>query len=222
MDALTWPGLTKAVAAALKVRTNATKKQLERVYDDLPSITKAHVKYNIKRIMRLNEARIIANDIRNHLTIGNRTTQTMVVGSIRRAKPIIKDIDILVIVPKQLTQSTTSPLTTLTTPQELMTYSSGARRRSMVIKTSRAIVKVDLFLAYEDELPYALLHHTGSAQFNIHARAKAKHLNLILNQYGLYYRKNNSRIRNWRTLKTEKDVLERLKITYKEPNNRDN
>ena len=90
----------------------------------------------------------------------------------------------------------------------------------MVLRSSRATVVVDFFLAYAHEVPYAMLHHTGSAEFNIHTRAKAKHLGLRLNQYGLYYRRNNSRVRNWKKLKTEKDVLTRLQITYKEPNER--
>ena len=76
---------------------------------------------------------------------------------------------------------------------------------------------VDLFLAYDDEMPYALLHHTGSHRYNIRIRAHAKNRGWRLNQYGLFIAETARRVRGSRQLTTEGDLARFLGVTPRPP-----
>ncbi len=183
-------------------------------------------------------------------------TSRYIVGSLRRQASQTKDIDILIVLPDS------AGLIGRKGPRLLQAYlvkakrgdrcriasaiSGGSRRRSFYVEweegksngTRRTLrIQVDLFSALRKEFPYAMLHHTGSATFNIRVRAKAKSKGYLLNQEGLYYRRaskgktesnhkgpNLSRRRRGRgstKLRTEKQLLRFLGVTYKRPEERD-
>ena len=60
----------------------------------------------------------------------------------------------------------------------------------------------------------ALVYFTGSKEFNINMRQKAKKMGYILNRYGLY--KNNKKI----PINSEKELFEKLKIKFILPKDR--
>lgn len=89
-------------------------------------------------------------------------------------------------------------------------------------KYAKIPVYADLFYVYNDELPYALMHYTGSKMYNIRIRAHVKKLGYLLNQYGLFDIKTGERAKGTEKIKTEKQLCEFIGITYKDPPDREN
>lgn len=82
-------------------------------------------------------------------------------------------------------------------------------------------VRVDLFVAIGEALPFALYHHTGSKNYNIRTRALAKRKGWLLNQYGLFDRKTGKRLPGTSDFRTEKDITDFLGVTYRGPTDRE-
>ena len=76
--------------------------------------------------------------------------------------------------------------------------------------------RLDILFCSALEYPYALLYFTGNKEFNVKMREHAKQLGYTLNEKGLWM---NAKTRV-KSLYTEKDVFDSLKIRYLEPQNR--
>lgn len=148
----------------------------------------------------------------------NVSTTITGVGSYRRQRAILKDVDVIT----TLKLSTISDkiknlgpkLHAESTFQFIGEYSSGTKKLSMIVSFRGKYVRVDFFKVKKEEMYYALLHYTGSRQFNIRVRAKAKQLGYKLNQFGLFDSKNNNKLPN---PKSERDILKFIGVTYKPP-----
>ena len=77
--------------------------------------------------------------------------------------------------------------------------------------------RIDIRCFNKDEYPAALLYFTGSKNFNVLVRQKANGLGYSLNEYGL----KNKNTNNLRSLNSEEELFEILKIPYLKPNERD-
>ena len=64
----------------------------------------------------------------------------------------------------------------------------------------------------------SLLYFTGSVDFNKKMRIKAKTLNYILSEYGLYNIISRKMLNNF---SSEKEIFNKLDMEYIEPKNRD-
>jgi DNA polymerase (family 10) len=128
------------------------------------------------------------------------------IGSLRRKKPIVRDIDFLIVSknPKILQE--------IELPNSIIKESGDFRKKIYLNKYG---LKIDLFYTNPDCLAFAMLHHTGSRQFNIRTRFHAKKHGFKLNQYGLYKGKKRY------GFKTEREILNFLGITYKTPMQRE-
>ena len=190
--------------------------------------------------MRYGKALRIAVELKRRLRIPGVRVSRYIVGSLRRQKPQTKDIDILVVLPDsanltgrkgaRLSQAYLSHAKRGDHCRISKEISGGIRRRSVYVewkangRTSR--IQVDLFSALRREFPFAMLHHTGSSTFNTRVRAKAKSKGLLLNQYGLYYRRNAApnkvrrKVRGSTLIRTEKQLLAYLGVSYKHPTER--
>lgn len=142
------------------------------------------------------------------------------VGSYRRKKPMLHDIDLLSTKPLDVV---VEDISRGNQGYEFMgEYSSGDKKHSMILKFPKKsqgkpkYYRVDIFYADPENKPFALLHHTGSRNFNIRIRAHAKRQGYKLTQYGLFDLKTGKKIK----LPTEKDILTFLGITYKKPEQR--
>lgn len=141
------------------------------------------------------------------------------VGSYRRKKSVLHDIDLLSTRPLDVVAK---DISREGDAYEVMgQYASGDKKHSMIIKFPKEsspprYYRVDIFYADPENEPYALLHHTGSRNFNIRVRAHAKRQGYKLTQYGLVDLGTGKKIK----LKTEKDILDFLGITYKKPEQR--
>jgi DNA polymerase/3'-5' exonuclease PolX len=74
--------------------------------------------------------------------------------------------------------------------------------------------RLDIMYVNKENYYTALLHFTGSKDFNTRIRKTAQLLGYKLNQYGLY--KNNKKI----TVKSEKEIFDILGLEYIKPENR--
>lgn len=77
--------------------------------------------------------------------------------------------------------------------------------------------RIDLLVIDENEYPYALLYFTGSKDFNIECRSVALQKGYILNEHGLMDKNTKEMVKG---LKTERDIMKFLNITYRVPEKR--
>ncbi|MCM8776633.1 MAG: DNA polymerase/3'-5' exonuclease PolX [Candidatus Omnitrophica bacterium] len=132
-----------------------------------------------------------------------------VAGSIRRAKEVIKDIDILV--------SAKNPATVheafVHYPETESVIAHGDTKSSIVLKSG---IQCDLRTVREDEFPYALYYFTGSKEHNVAVRTFAKKKGIKINEYGLF--RGSRRI----VCKDEADIFEKLGFHPIPPEAREN
>lgn len=132
-----------------------------------------------------------------------------VAGSYRRKKDPINDIDIIVREPLDKVISRAEPYTT-------KVLSLGSTKASIRIRLrDLPIIQVDFMRTTSESLPFAKLYFTGSKKFNIHIRAVAKAKGYLLNEYGLY--KNGKPVHDILDLRTERDILQKIGVTYRPP-----
>jgi DNA polymerase/3'-5' exonuclease PolX len=187
------PGLSPAAAAVLQRQGLRTAGQLAAAVKNgtitsVPAITRAYAQHP-PVVMSL----ALAKEIGRKLLRGLRSAhpalaaQSTIVGSLRRNRPRIGDIDILVAIP--CTDIDLDAAVRRAHGTVLATFARGPARCSCILQLlirDRPIrVAFDLFSAPPTEWGTALLHHTGSSQFNIRMRAHAKAVGYSLSQHGL-------------------------------------
>ena len=118
-----------------------------------------------------------------------------VVGSIRRGKAEVHDVDILVFGDPRDAKDIA------------MATRCGGKRGSFILDG----VQVDVIHVPDQQtLGSMLLHFTGSKEHNIVMRAKAKDLGLKLNEYGLWNRHGGVRI----TAYSEEEIFAALEMDF--------
>jgi DNA polymerase (family 10) len=158
------------------------------------------------------------------------SVRRLAAGAARARSPRVKDVDFLVVAPASALGAPALAAAGLRPPRAgdcvrvVDTYASGARRRSLVLRIDRAgaavHLRADLFLATDEERPFALFHYTGPAQYNIRTRAHAKRRGWRLNQYGVFHRATGRRVRGAAALRTERELALFLGVTYRPPEQR--
>ena len=156
-----------------------------------------------KAVLKLNPSQMVSWATIKELepVLNSSKFKTQITGSYRREKPYSRDIDMLIsgdiksylkwlsgrkIDTKSSDDSSESTL-------KFLVYSEGTDKASILIKYKpNLVIKMDIFSAKPGEYPAMLLYSTGSKQHNIRMRARAKKLNLLLNQTGLYKNCRNS------------------------------
>lgn len=123
-----------------------------------------------------------------------------IVGSIRRQKAEPHDIDI-VLIPKNKEE-------VISILNNLGTLESGGEKKGAWIVDN---VKVELYFATKETWGGFVLMYTGSKEYNISMRYKAKKMGLMLNQYGLI--KNGAII----AFEAEEDIFKALNMEYVAP-----
>jgi DNA polymerase/3'-5' exonuclease PolX len=100
-------------------------------------------------------------------------------------------------------------------------YSKGKDKMSLIVDMSELlnsenkVYKIDAFRTTKEEQVPMLLYSTGSKEFNVTMRSKAKKLGYLLNQKGLF--KNGTKVPD---LNTEKAYFDVLGMEYLEPSKR--
>ena len=161
--------------------------------------------------MNLGRALPIAESIAYKLRKLKSVIKVDVVGSIRRRKETVKDIDILVLSKK---------------PKEVMDYftkldevetvlSKGLKRTSVFLKTR---INSDLRVFNEKDYGAAMNYFTGSKDHNVHLRQLALKKGWTLNEYGLYTVKGHKYLAG----RSEEELYKKLGMPYIEPELREN
>ena len=129
--------------------------------------------YSLKGKVSREVALVVAEELVGKLP------DTQIVGSLRRGCEIIGDVDLL------------------TTSQEAMglfpmlvdeVFVKGEAK----VSARKGGIQVDLNFTTVEAMGSALLHHTGSAQFNVFTRSRAKRQGYTLSQHGLPSRRRSS------------------------------
>ena len=150
-----------------------------------------------------------------HLLIYN--SKTTLVGSYRRKKPFIRDIDILFATDEKNRENDVKNYIKYlkkTFGDKIWIYANGSDKISFVLEaTKESRYKSDIFISTNDTFYSMLLYSTGSKQFNIKMRAKAKKLGYLLNQSGIF--KNGKKIN--KPSDKEPELFAILEMEYVEP-----
>jgi len=217
------------IAAGLK---STIELKEEKYFNMLPEESKLEIKYGASRGFP-----------REYITelIKYLPGDSMCVGSYRREVPKINDLDIVTLTNLTMydinlraieqSQKIINKIDSISPGikcdscafEILGQYAAGEKKISYLLKLNSPITKgnpvnirVDIFNTTMEELPFALMHHTGSKQFNIKTRVVANNRgNMILNQYGLF--DSNGKPTE---VKNEKNIMEILNLDYKEPKDR--
>ncbi len=227
--------------AAEGIRTRADLRRRD-VLARLPRGAQASVVFNPRRGVPLAEAQEVAAEVRRRarfvLADGTRLRPAVIpVGSVRRKSPRVKDLDFVIILPPAHVSRLPEVLSAFSlsgdsrSPLEIgiaTTYAGGARRHSLILRARPRgaarwrYYRSDLFLATAAEKPFALFHHTGSAQYNIRTRAHAKRSGWLLNQYGIFEAGGARRpVPGSESIRTERDLARFLGVSFRAPAARD-
>jgi len=135
-----------------------------------------------------------------------------IAGSLRRMKDTIGDIDLIV--------ASDSPNDVI---KYFIKYSKvktilqkGKTKSSVLLKDNN--IQVDLRVVEDKSFGAALQYFTGSKEHNVKIRGISIKEGYKLNEYGLYNKQNGNFILG----KTEKEIYQKLKLRYIEPEIREN
>ena len=138
-----------------------------------------------------------------------------VVGSVRRRKETIGDIDILVIADDENRMKIMDYFTSLPNVEEILV--KGPKKSSIVLKVNDNERQVDLRIFKDEEWGAALQYFTGSKQHNVHLREIAKEKGLKINEYGVYKVDTEEKIAG----ETEESVYESVGMQWIPPEMRE-
>ncbi|MGA7915783.1 MAG: DNA polymerase/3'-5' exonuclease PolX [Candidatus Acidiferrales bacterium] len=139
-------------------------------------------------------------------------------GSLRRGKETIGDLDLLVTMrPGHDKQKDVDAVAAhiLKYPGIDQTLAHGENKVSVVLGNG---LQVDVRLLEKDSFGAALLYFTGSKEHNVVLRGRARDMGWTLNEYALTTLKGGRFVSG----KTEKDIYDKLRLDYIEPELREN
>ena len=134
-------------------------------------------------------------------------------GSLRRGKETIGDLDLLVTMrPGRDKQKDVDAVAAhiLKYPGIDQTLAHGENKVSVVLGNG---LQVDVRLLEKDSFGAALLYFTGSKEHNVVLRGRARDMGWTLNEYALTTLKGGRFVAG----KTEKDIYDKLRLDYIEP-----
>ena len=157
---------------------------------------------SIKGRYNLQQADPIAHDLVDELKpyCGN----IAICGSIRRKRPFVGDIDLIVADPKP------------GFADRVISYGSTYEPNTLKFAFFYKGVAVDVLIVEQGGWGAAMMHSTGPVKENIRMRAIAKRHGLTLSQYGLF-NENGTRVAG----KTEEEVYNYLGVSFVDPESRD-
>ncbi|MFO7872761.1 MAG: DNA polymerase/3'-5' exonuclease PolX [Candidatus Undinarchaeales archaeon] len=157
--------------------------------------------------MFLDQAIPLAEEIISYLKENSPVQEIDYVGSLRRMKETIGDIDILVISDKA--DKVINTFTKMDSIRKII--SQGSTRSSIALKEDD--IHVDLRVIEKSSYGAALIYFTGSKEHNIELRKLARKKGYKLSEYGLFKRKNNEKLKS----ETEDKIYKKLGLSYIPP-----
>ncbi len=165
-----------------------------------------------KERMPLNEALSIAEELVEYLKKNAPLDKIDYVGSLRRMKETIGDIDILVVSgkPKKVMEKFTGM------EGIKKVISKGTTRSSIMLKENNT--HVDLRVVKKSSYAAAMQYFTGSKEHSIELRKWAIKKNYKLSEYGLFKKKDDKKV----PCTSEKTLYNKLGMQYIPPELREN
>ncbi len=156
-----------------------------------------------------NQAQTIFNYLRENTAI----IRLEIAGSLRRKKETIKDIDLVASCEVVQREAIMDYFTAFPDVQEVVL--KGSTKSTLLLNSG---ISCDLRLVEEAQFPFLLQHSTGSKEHNTALRARAKAMNLTMNEYGLFPRGREESV----PCKNESDVYKALGLDFIPPEMREN
>lgn len=160
--------------------------------------------------MLLGKAYPIAEELESKLKESDNFNNVDIVGSFRRRRPTVGDIDVLAASDKP--EEAMKEFTGQKDVKEVL--GSGETKSSILISGD---LQVDLMIVDEDSYGAALQYFTGSKDHNVALRTLAVKKDLKLNEYGLFDSEENKLAGE-----TEKSIYSKLQLEFIEPELREN
>lgn len=163
-----------------------------------------------KERLLLHEAMLIAEEIVKPLKQLKSVKSVVFAGSLRRKKETVRDIDILAI-----SDNETEIMNAFTSLPQAQTILAKGDTKSSI--RTKAGLQIDCRVVKKESFGAAFLYFTGSKNFNIKLRTIAKKLGLKINEYGLFEIPQKNKPEKFLCGKTEEEIFERLKLSFIEP-----
>jgi len=164
---------------------------------------KATAKANFEKTT-IDEAMEVANQLTSK--IFEYCERIEVVGSIRRNKDMVGDID-MVIIPKPPVDEFIEKI------KQTIEFDYGGKKKLFGMFNGRPI---NIFITTLESFGACVYQTTGPALYNVYVRQRAKHKKMKLNEYGLFNRETNEKIAG----DTEESIFQALGWDYTEPTQR--
>lgn len=195
----------KRAALAKKVRAleGFGEKIEESILREIERVKKAEGQ------MKLADAEQVALPLVEYIKKTKGLKKVIIAGSFRRAKEVVRDLDILV-----TCDDSAKVMKNFIGYEDVDKVISRGETRSTVIL--RSGFQVDMRVVPEKSYGAALCYFTGSKSHNIELRRIAKNKHLKLNEYGVF-KTVKSKKEEWVAGRTEEDVYEKLGLSYIEP-----
>lgn len=167
--------------------TNIRQLKLKKYFNMLNADTQLMVEYAPLRKVPHADIKKIESKI-----VSFRGAVVQIVGSFRRKAPFSKDIDVLVksgdrdVLDKYLLHLGKQF-------KNIHVYSQGDDRISLIIQPfpkESMMYKLDVFRSSPENYYSHLLYSSGPKEFNIRMRGKAKRMGFLLNQNGIFEKRN--------------------------------
>lgn len=152
--------------------------------------------------MPLKKAEKLANSIISELKNLPEIKEVVAAGSLRRKKPTVGDIDIIIRAGKP--ESALKKFVRMKFVKEIL--GAGKEKATIIMKNG---VQADARAFTDEEFGAGLLYFTGDKQHNIWLRKRAIKKGLKLNEYGLFDKKTGKRIAG----ESEEEIYRKLGIS---------
>jgi DNA polymerase/3'-5' exonuclease PolX len=196
--------------------TSINQLKQKKYFNTLNTDTQMTLMHDITRGINLAVVQKFADKLTNY---NNNINKIVIVGSYRRNKPVVRDIDILFCTKsKNDVEDYLAHLKKIFN-NNVFIYADGENKISFIIQPDPKVelkYKADIFVTTPDNYNSTLLYATGSQFNNIKMRARAKRMGLLLNQNGIF--KNGKKIN--KPSDTERRLFEILELPYLEPDKR--
>jgi DNA polymerase (family 10) len=165
--------------------------------------------------MKLEEAEQLANQIVQSIKHLCDPEHIMVVGSIRRRRPEVKDIDI-VLIPQNWMWNTIIQTLKTNWKAEVIEAGQELARLKFPTRTTSEPVQVDIYQARPETWGVLLLIRTGSIEHNIKLCSRARAMNMMLSA-------KKGVIKNGKVIasRTEEEIFQALGMSFVEPEKRE-
>ncbi len=174
------------------------------------------IKKESKKRMRIDKALEIAKELVGHIRDNAPVQEIDYVGSLRRMRATIGDIDILVISKKP--KKVMEVFTKMDTIKKVI--SKGETRSAVMLKEDN--IHVDLRVVDKSSYAAAMQYFTGSKEHSIELRKIAKKKGYKISEYGIFKRKKGKGKNKKIHLKNEDSLYNKIGMQYVPPEMREN